>query len=1032
MLNKSAFLFCNLIKNRLNFLRILFSIALSFFIVLSTQAQYRFDQWTTDDGLPQNSVFSILQTNDGYVWFTTLDGLVRFDGVKFKVFNRSNSPGLTSNRLIYLFAKTDDNDIWVGTEDGGLLRFQNGEFRAFTTEDGLASNKIYKIFRDSDNQLLVAAQLGLSHFDGEKFVPENQTDARDYGLYFAPSGVRWKLDKDGLTAEKNGEIKRYALPFQINQITADRTFNFPGYVEMLEDRNKPGTLWLTASANLYHLENGNFTAFSAAEGMPKSIVRAIAQEENGDIWIGTEKDGLCRLSNNRINCFTKNEGLSSNSIWSLLIDREKTLWAATSERGINRVSRQVITPLSKKDGLQDGNVYPILEDSKGNFWIGTWSALSVYKNGEVENYNPQSGLLYEIVQSLFEDKNGRIWIGSVGGIEYLENGKFVDFTEKLGLEIGVHDFWDIYQMPDGTMWFATNFGLLRYENGKVTKFTVEDGLPANDVKKILLSKDGGLWFGTVGGLARFADGKFEVFREKDGLSGNHVRTIYEDAEGLLWIGTYDSGLTLFRNGKFTKISMENGLFSNGVFQILPDDRGNFWMSSNQGIYRVSRLQMINFADGKTPSIVSTAFGKSDGMLNTETNGGRQPAGIKASDGKLWFPTQDGVAIVDPEIVPFNSLAPPVVIEAIRVDGNLPEANNGANAFSNLTLQPGQDNLEIDYAGLSFIKSEQIRFRYRLEGLDENWTEAGTRRTAFYPFLPPGNYTFRVTSANSDNVWNEQGATLLIVVKPPFYQTWYFLLACLAVVLLIVYVVYRLRISQLERARVVQEEFSRRLIAAHESERRRIAAGLHDSLGQTLAMIKNRAVFAIQNTKNLDAAKEEFDQITEQSVYAINEVREISYNLRPYLLDRLGLTKALKSLFNKTAENSNLEIKTEIENIDNIFSSEEEISIYRIVQESLNNILKHADAREVKIEIGKNEQFLSVKIEDDGKGFQAVGAVNNEKKEGFGLLGIAERIKILGGTHSIESVLDKGTSVNFKIDISKKINPNGKPDQNHNG
>lgn len=1018
-------------------MRIFGGVVLSFFAILSFQAQYRFDQWTTDDGLPQNSVFSILQTNDGYVWFTTLDGLVRFDGVKFKVFNRSNSPGLTSNRLIYLFAKTDDNGIWVGTEDSGLLRFQNGEFRSFTTEAGLASNKINKIFCDFDNQLLIAAQSGLSRFDGEKFIPENRIEARDYGLYFAPSGVRWQLDKNGLTAEKNGEIKKYELPFRMNQITGDRAFNFPGYVEMLEDKNQPGTLWLTAAESLYHLENGKFTAFSAAEGMPKSIVRAIAQEENGDIWMGTEKNGLCRFSNNKINCFTKNEGLSSNSIWSLLIDREKTLWAATSERGINRVSRQVITPLSKKEGIQDSNIYPILEDSKGNFWIGTWTALSVYKNGEIKNYDPRSGLLYEIVQSLFEDKNGRIWIGSVGGVQYFENGKFVDFTEKLGLTIGVNDFWDIHQTPDGAMWFATNLGLLRYENGNVTKFTVENGLPANDVKKILSAKDGSIWFGTVNGLARFIDGKFEVFREKDGLSGNHVRTIYEDAEGLLWIGTYDSGLTLFRNGKFAKITMENGLFSNGVFQILPDDRGNFWLSSNQGIYRVNRLQLINFADGKSSSIVSTAFGKSDGMLNTECNGGRQPAGIRASDGKLWFPTQDGVAIVNPEIVPFNSLPPPIVIEAIRIDENLLVPIKEKSSFFetenfSVTVQPGQEKLEIDYTGLSFIKSEQIRFRYRLEGLDSEWTEAGTRRTAFYPYLPPGNYTFRVMAANSDNVWNEQGATLSIVVKPAFYQTWYFLIACFLIVLLIVYAIYRLRISRLERARIVQEEFSRRLIAAHESERRRIAAGLHDSLGQTLAMIKNRAVFAVQNTKNLDAAKTEFDQITEQSVYAINEVREISYNLRPYLLDRLGLTKALKSLFNKTAENSNLEIRTEIENIDSIFTNEEEINLYRIVQESLNNILKHADARKVKVEIGKTNNFLNIKIEDDGKGFSTDGALSNNKKEGFGLLGIAERIKILGGTHSIESVQGKGTIINFKIDISRKINSNGKADQNNNG
>ena len=273
------------------------------------------------------------------------------------------------------------------------------------------------------------------------------------------------------------------------------------------------------------------------------------------------------------------------------------------------------------------------------------------------------------------------------------------------------------------------------------------------------------------------------------------------------------------------------------------------------------------------------------------------------------------------------------------------------------MLPDQENLEIDYTGLSFIKPEQVRFRYRLEGLDENWTEAGNRRTAFFPHLAPGEYVFRVIAANSDNIWNEQGGTVKIIVKPPFYRHWIFYAVCAAVVILIIYGIFRVRFLRLERAKLLQEEFSRRLIAAHESERRRVAAELHDSLGQTLAMIKNRAVFAVQNTDDLEKAKEEFDQITEQSVFAINEVREISYNLRPYLLDRLGLTKALNRFSTKRLKIVKLKIKAEIENIDKFFTSEEEMSIYRIIQESLNNILKHAEAKIVKINIEKTENFV---------------------------------------------------------------------------
>ena len=337
----------NLCLGDLNLQRVLVIITFLLFLSFNNPAQYRFDSWTTDQGLPQNSVFSILQTADGYIWFTTLDGLVRFDGVKFKVFNRSNSPGLTTNRLIYLLAESD-NVMWVGTEDGGLLRFKDGKFRPFTTSDGLPSVKVIKIFKDFDGNLLAASQTGLARFDGEKFIAENSVDARDYALYFAPSGIRWELSQNGLTAARNGQVTKYDLPFEINQISADRTFNYPNYVAMLEDKRNPEVFWLTAAENLYRLENGKFTTFSAAQGMPKSIVRSITQEANGDIWLGTENDGLCRFAAGGVVCYTTFDGLSSNRIISLFIDREKTLWAATIEHGIIRVTKQAITPLSKK------------------------------------------------------------------------------------------------------------------------------------------------------------------------------------------------------------------------------------------------------------------------------------------------------------------------------------------------------------------------------------------------------------------------------------------------------------------------------------------------------------------------------------------------------------------------------------------------------------------------------------------------------------------------------------------------------------
>ncbi|MEJ7701597.1 MAG: two-component regulator propeller domain-containing protein [Pyrinomonadaceae bacterium] len=466
------------------------------------------------------------------------------------------------------------------------------------------------------------------------------------------------------------------------------------------------------------------------------------------------------------------------------------------------------------------------------FGSAALGALTKYKDGKITNYRRQNGLIYTDIQSLFEDANGRLWIGAFSGVQYLEDGKFYDGIKGLPV-------FDIHQDRQGILWFASSSGLVKYDGKESKFFTTENGLPGNNVKTIIENEDGSMWIGTYDGIALMKNEKFTAFTETDGLAGNHVRSLYKDETGTLWIGTYESGLSRFKDGTFTRFTTENGLASNGVFQILEDSSRNFWISSNQGIYRVSREQLNEFADGKIPSVTSTLFGKSDGMLSTEANGGGQPAGIKASDGRLWFPTQDGAAIIKPEAVMLNAFPPPVVIESARIDNQKID-----RLEKKIEINPGQENLEIDYTGLSFIKPEQVRFRYKLEGLEENWTEAGNRRTAFYPHLAPGEYVFQVIAANSDNVWNEQGARIQIIVKPPFYRRWWFIALAVLLGAGMVFAMYRRQISKLEKDRAAQQAFSRQLLASQEHERKRIAAELHDSLGQRLVVIKNLALMLL--------------------------------------------------------------------------------------------------------------------------------------------------------------------------------------------
>jgi len=363
-------------------------------------------------------------------------------------------------------------------------------------------------------------------------------------------------------------------------------------------------------------------------------------------------------------------------------------------------------------------------------------------------------------------------------------------------------------------------------------------------------------------------------------------------------------------------------------------------------------------------------------------------------------------------VPFNPQPPPVVIESAWLAGASVPMNGS------LELAPRQDNLEIRYTGLSFIKPEQIRFRYKLEGLDENWTEAGERRAAFYPYLPPGSYQFRVIAANSDNVWNETGATLKITVKPPFYRTWFFLAICAATIGFFAFVIYRARVSQLEKAQHAQEEFSRRLINAHETERRRIAGELHDSIGQSLAMIKNRAVFSQMKTSD-EETKEHLEIIAAQTAQTINEVREISYNLRPYLLERLGLTQSIKSLFDEVSDLGQIKVVAEIDDIDNLFDAEKEMNLFRIIQETVNNVVKHSEADFARALIKKEFGILTIFIEDNGKGFDPNNVAKNGYGEGgFGLIGMAERVKMLGGRKTIESAPGEGTKISIAINLDE--------------
>jgi signal transduction histidine kinase/ligand-binding sensor domain-containing protein len=999
----------------------IFRVLIFFVPILTLHAQYRLDTWTTDNGLPQSSITGLTQTPDEYLWLTTNDGIVRFDGNRFRIFNRSNTPQITTNRLSAAFADKSGR-MWFQAEDGGILYYEKGVFTVAAKPGELPSGPRSPFFDDPAGGVILNINYRPYQFQSGKFllfkIDKLPTDSsvilsdREGGLWFSRN--------DSIYSFKNGNLKTYSHK---------GFFNDKDYQVAFLDRY--GGFW----AAFFETDGNKHSLLRIKDGLVRQIqlpgqaVSHFAEDAQGNLWLSIYSRGIYRIDQtaviadevpaNAVKPIIEIDGISTNSSGYLNFDREGGLWIGT-EKGLNRLAPQTIQIFSRKDGLQQDNVYPILSDKAGIVWAGVWTNnLVKYENGRFKTFLISDETVF--ITSLFEDSRNRFWFGNIGNLYYLENEKPVEFTDQSGFSKGT-EFSVITETPDGAVWFGTSHGLSRFINGQSIVYSVKNGLPDDYVIALLPARDGKLWIGTRGGLAFFENGNFTSFTVADGLASNYIRSLYEDADGVLWIGSYDGGLTRLKDGKFTIYTTQDGLSSNGVFCILEDSHGWFWINSNQGIYRVSRRELNDFADGKTRSLNSIAYNKQDGLLNVEGNGGRQPAGTKSADGRLWFPMAEGIAVIDPESVATNPRPPPVLIEDVMIE----RASVTNEVFqsvvaqqSEITLAPGQNNLEINYTALSFINSEQLRFKYKLENLDSDWNEVGTRRTAYYSYLPPGEYVFRVIAANRDGIWNEQGTSFKIRVFPPFYRTWWFLLIAALLFVALIALVFFLRIRQLNLKALQKEEFTRQLIDSQELERGRIAAEMHDGLSQSLAIIKNRAMLSLSKLHDQNYTSEQLREIAEASTEAIDEVKEIIYDLRPIQLDRLGLTGAIEDIAEKIAEINDLKLSKTVADIDNIFSKQSENSVYRIVQESLNNIVKHSKATTIELIIKKMETKIEIVIKDDGAGFEPDSVKGNRRKIGFGLIGMSERAKLLGGQTSIESAKDAGTTVSITLPISAK-------------
>lgn len=746
------------------------------------------DLWGTDNSnIPQNSVLCLTQARDGFLWLGTYEGLCRFDGLNFTVFDKSNTPEIQNNGMLVM-AEAADGRLWIGTPNGLLCR-HNGRFRNYTADDGLAGDFVLSLACDARGVLWVGTTMGLSRWRQGAFTTVQ-----------APAGMELS------------------------------------YVSAL-CAHPDGTLWLGTSSGLFAYRDGRFIPRPLPGGKNDNTIWSLCAARDGTLWIGTAGDRLFALRRGRLRSYASEDGISGDRFRVIYQDGKGTLWVGTDNGGLNRLEGETFTAIGQRHGLSNDSVRALAEDHEGSLWIGTFGGgLNRLKDDRYIFYNTRNGLPVDMTRSVFQDSRGDIWIGTIGGgLARLSAGRFTVFGAREGL--ASLRVWSIAETGDGAIWFGTyGGGLHRMQQGKITVYSTHNGLANDIVRAILAARDGTVWVGTNGGgidvlhadgrivnyshrnglhddfiyalaqdrdgsiwagsyngdLYRFREGRIAVFRHQPGGSGNAIWTIHPDADGALWMGTNSGGLVRLKDGVFRTIDSRDGLYNDVAFQILEDDHGHFWMNCNRGVFRAIKQELNDFADGRIRRIHSLSFGVSEGVRGVESTGPAQPAGWKARDGKLWFPTIKGVAVVDPDYRKRNERVPPVVIERMDVNGE------AVDLAAPPVIHPGRKKLDFYYTALSYLIPEKNRFKTMLRGFDRDWSAESSQRQVSYTNLPPGRYTFRVIACNNDGRWNTEGAQLRFELRPFFFQTVWFWAMVGLVLLLLAVMAYRWRFRSLQR------------------------------------------------------------------------------------------------------------------------------------------------------------------------------------------------------------------------------------------
>jgi len=943
--------------------------------------EYTHTVWNRRDGIPSAFIYSIAQTRDGYLWLATTDGLVRFDGVRF-VHWRPKTGHTALLGVVRSLCAARDGSLWIGTEAGLVGRIRGDDL---TTSS--IGTQIEAMLEDRDGTLWAATENSLL-----RFHPATQEQIGTAVALPEPFLSGPLQDKSGSIwfSTNSGVLRLYPRD---PQVRLEKMFK--GKVWLSVDAG--GTIWLTNAHGLSQpLREGQALGANGMATKPFNV-RTVLRDSEGNTWIGSLGQGLVRLRADgrdvqKMENFTERDGLSTEFVWCLLEDREHNIWVGT-QNGLNRFRDEKVVTLTRREGLASDNVDALAAGSNGTIWASTSIGLN-----RIDGEHRDVYLKGATVMGLSTDRENTLWAGTNRGVVRAENGNWRYLPMPAGIRL--QNVTVVAEDHENGVWlFDARKGLYRWADGRVADFSNEPLLKGKSILAARADGRGRVWFGlNEGGVVVFDGSRFHLYLESDGLAGGSVNAVHIDDNAAVWIAT-ERGLSRFDGQRFVTWNIANGLPGERVLWILSDSAGRIWLGYSTGVACVSRSELDRALKDPLYRVAFSFLDDGDGLKGNPDRGWQSPA-VRASNGKFWFKTSEGVGIIDPQDLTRNLAVPPVHIERLVADRAVVDATRPVR------LRPLTRDIEIDYTALSLAEPRKVLFRYKLEGFDSDWRDVGTRRQAFYTNLRPNAYRFRVLACNNDGVWSESGATLDFDLLPAFYQTRSFLLLCVVVLIILAWGAYRLRVWQVTAQ--LRERFEERL-----RERTRIAQELHDSLIQDVMGISLQVEVTDELLPANLPAKQSLAKALGLCKSALAAGRRALNDLRTVPLSAADLVKSFSQLANDLTRDAGTKIDVIVEGRERPLKALAGNDVLQVGRQAITNALQHANARNIHVLLSYSDQHFRVRVQDNGSG------INEEilslgRQGHYGLAGMKERADRLGGSISIRSRVGEGTEVDLSV------------------